>query len=158
MFEEAQLYFNAEGIAQSIELFVQNPDLVDSLRQPVEDAAQRQVLGTDVRVRRATQPESLGDRGQQGGRHVDVVGALAGGGDGGVGQDHGHRLGAEPAEGEPDQEGERQDEDHRPRLRQAQRHGYVEGIALDGSREVARIRVDTPRGDIYVKKRDEPTK
>ncbi len=52
--EEAQLYFNAEGIVQSIELFVQNPDLVDSLRQPVEDAAGRPVLISDWRDRNKT--------------------------------------------------------------------------------------------------------
>ncbi|WP_075288711.1 lipoprotein-releasing ABC transporter permease subunit [Pararhizobium arenae] len=52
--EEAQLYFNAEGIAQSIELFVANPDMVDSLRQPVEDAAARQVLISDWRDRNKT--------------------------------------------------------------------------------------------------------
>jgi lipoprotein-releasing system permease protein len=52
--EEAQLYFNAEGIAQSIELFVEKPDLVDSLRQPVEDAAERQVLISDWRDRNKT--------------------------------------------------------------------------------------------------------
>jgi lipoprotein-releasing system permease protein len=52
--EEAQLYFNAEGIAQSIELFVTNPDLVDDLRQPIEDAAGRQVLISDWRDRNKT--------------------------------------------------------------------------------------------------------
>ncbi|MFB2552292.1 lipoprotein-releasing ABC transporter permease subunit [Ensifer soli] len=52
--EEAQLYFNAEGIAQSIELFVSDPDAVDALRKPVEDAAGRQVLITDWRDRNKT--------------------------------------------------------------------------------------------------------
>ena len=52
--EEAQLYFNAEGIAQSVELFVENPDMVDDLRQPIEDAAGRQVLITDWRDRNKT--------------------------------------------------------------------------------------------------------
>ncbi|MDQ0319918.1 lipoprotein-releasing system permease protein [Pararhizobium capsulatum DSM 1112] len=52
--EEAQLYFNAEGIAQSIELFVANPDMVDSLRKPVEDAAGRQILISDWRDRNKT--------------------------------------------------------------------------------------------------------
>ncbi len=53
--EEAQLYFNAPGIAQSIELFVTNPDLVDDLRAPVEAAAAgRQVFLTDWRDRNKT--------------------------------------------------------------------------------------------------------
>jgi lipoprotein-releasing system permease protein len=52
--EEAQLYFNAEGIAQSIELFVANPDQVDELRQPIEAAAQRQIFVTDWRQRNRT--------------------------------------------------------------------------------------------------------
>ena len=47
--EEAQLYFNAEGIAQSVELFVSHPDDVDALRAPVEEAAGRQVLISDWR-------------------------------------------------------------------------------------------------------------
>ena len=33
-FAEAQLYFNLEGRAQTIEIFVDNPDAVDALRQP----------------------------------------------------------------------------------------------------------------------------
>ncbi|MDF1635439.1 lipoprotein-releasing ABC transporter permease subunit [Mycoplana sp. MJR14] len=52
--EEAQLYFNAEGLVQSIELFVDNPDAVDALRQPVEAAAERQVYITDWRQRNRT--------------------------------------------------------------------------------------------------------
>ncbi|MDX3929054.1 MAG: lipoprotein-releasing ABC transporter permease subunit [Shinella sp.] len=52
--EEAQLYFNAEGIVQSIELFVDNPDMVDSLRQPIEAVAGRQVYITDWRQRNRT--------------------------------------------------------------------------------------------------------
>jgi lipoprotein-releasing system permease protein len=52
--EEAQLYFNAEGIVQSIELFVSNPDAVDDLRQPVEAAAGRQIFVTDWRQRNQT--------------------------------------------------------------------------------------------------------
>ena len=47
--EEAQLFFNAEGIAQKIEVFVDNPDAVDSLRGPVEAAAERQIYLTDWR-------------------------------------------------------------------------------------------------------------
>jgi len=52
--EEAQLYFNAEGIVQSIELFVSNPDDVDELRPKIEDAAERQVFITDWRQRNQT--------------------------------------------------------------------------------------------------------
>ncbi|WLR93962.1 lipoprotein-releasing ABC transporter permease subunit [Shinella zoogloeoides] len=52
--EEAQLYFNAEGIVQSIELFVSNPDDVDALRQPIEAAAERQIFVTDWRQRNRT--------------------------------------------------------------------------------------------------------
>lgn len=52
--EEAQLYFNAEGIVQSIELFVSNPDAVDDLRQPIEAAAERQIFVTDWRQRNRT--------------------------------------------------------------------------------------------------------
>ncbi|HSX76513.1 MAG TPA: lipoprotein-releasing ABC transporter permease subunit [Shinella sp.] len=52
--EEAQLYFNAEGIVQSIELFVANPDDVDTLRQPIEAAAERQIFITDWRQRNRT--------------------------------------------------------------------------------------------------------
>ncbi|MGB3875395.1 lipoprotein-releasing ABC transporter permease subunit [Shinella zoogloeoides] len=52
--EEAQLYFNSEGIVQSIELFVSNPDAVDQLRQPLEAAAGRQIFITDWRQRNRT--------------------------------------------------------------------------------------------------------
>ena len=47
--EEAQLFFNSEGVVQKIEVFVDNPDAVDSLRAPVEAAAERQVYLTDWR-------------------------------------------------------------------------------------------------------------
>ena len=53
-FEEAQLYFNLEGIAQSVEVFVDDPDAVDQLRGPVEVAAQRQIFITDWRQRNQT--------------------------------------------------------------------------------------------------------
>ncbi len=53
-FEEAQLYFNMEGRAQTIEVFVDNPDNVDSLRQLVEIAAARQVFISDWRQRNET--------------------------------------------------------------------------------------------------------
>ncbi|MBD9372057.1 lipoprotein-releasing ABC transporter permease subunit [Rhizobium sp. ARZ01] len=52
--EEAQLYFNADGLVQSIELFVNNPDDVDALRQPIEAAAERQIYVTDWRQRNRT--------------------------------------------------------------------------------------------------------
>ncbi|MFK0272271.1 lipoprotein-releasing system permease protein [Ensifer sp. KUDG1] len=52
--EEAQLFFNAEGLVQSIEIFVEHPDVVDELRQPIEDAAGRQIFITDWRDRNKT--------------------------------------------------------------------------------------------------------
>lgn len=51
---EAQLYFNQEGRAQSIEIFVADPDAVDELRVLVETAAQRQILLFDWRQRNQT--------------------------------------------------------------------------------------------------------
>lgn len=53
-FGEAQLYFNVEGRAQTIEIFVDDPDAVESLRAPVEAAAQRPVFITDWRQRNQT--------------------------------------------------------------------------------------------------------
>ncbi len=53
-FGEAQLYFNMEGRAQTIEVFVDNPDDVDSLRQLVDIAAARQVFISDWRQRNET--------------------------------------------------------------------------------------------------------
>lgn len=47
--EEAQVFFNAEGIVEKIELFVSNPDDVDDLRPKIEAAAGRQVFLTDWR-------------------------------------------------------------------------------------------------------------
>ena len=52
--EEAQLYFNAEGLVQSIELFVDNPDDIDNMRPKVEAAAGRQIAITDWRQRNQT--------------------------------------------------------------------------------------------------------
>ncbi|MGF0536410.1 lipoprotein-releasing ABC transporter permease subunit [Agrobacterium sp. ES01] len=52
--EEAQLYFNAEGIVQSIELFVSDPDKIDEIRPKVEAAAGRQLYITDWRQRNQT--------------------------------------------------------------------------------------------------------
>jgi lipoprotein-releasing system permease protein len=51
---EAQLYFNMEGRAQSIEIFVDNPDDVEALKAPVEEAAQRQIFLSDWRQRNQT--------------------------------------------------------------------------------------------------------
>ncbi|HEY5818479.1 MAG TPA: lipoprotein-releasing ABC transporter permease subunit [Mesorhizobium sp.] len=53
-FAEAQLYFNMENTAQSIELFVDNPDDIDALKAPIEEAAQRPVFLTDWRQRNQT--------------------------------------------------------------------------------------------------------
>jgi lipoprotein-releasing system permease protein len=52
--EEAQLFFNSDGVAQSIEIFVDNPDAVDQLRPAIEDAAMRPVFLTDWRQRNQT--------------------------------------------------------------------------------------------------------
>ncbi|MBB3425474.1 lipoprotein-releasing system permease protein [Rhizobium sp. BK312] len=52
--EEAQVFFNAEGIVEKIELFVTNPDDVDQLRPKIEEAAGRQIFLTDWRQVNAT--------------------------------------------------------------------------------------------------------
>ena len=52
--QEAQLYFNSEGKAQSIEVFVDSPDQVDTLKPLIEQAAQRPVMLTDWRQRNQT--------------------------------------------------------------------------------------------------------
>ena len=52
--EEAQLYFNAEGIVQSIEIFLSDPESVDDLRPTIEAAAGRQVFISDWRQRNQT--------------------------------------------------------------------------------------------------------
>lgn len=51
---EAQLYFNSEGIVQSIEVFIDNPDAVDAMRGPIEAAAERQIYLSDWRQRNQT--------------------------------------------------------------------------------------------------------
>jgi len=51
---EAQLFFNVEGLAQTIEIYVHNPDNVDALKVPIEDAAQRQLVLQDWRLRNQT--------------------------------------------------------------------------------------------------------
>jgi lipoprotein-releasing system permease protein len=53
-FEEAQLFFNAEGLAQSIEIFLDRPDTVDAMRLEVEKAANRPIFITDWRERNRT--------------------------------------------------------------------------------------------------------
>ncbi len=52
--EESQLYFNADGIVQSIELFINDPEAVDALRPKIEEAAGRQIFITDWRQRNQT--------------------------------------------------------------------------------------------------------
>src|SRR5690606_17385918 len=51
---EAQLYFNADGLVNSIEVYVDNPDLVDEIRPKLEEAAGRQIFITDWRQRNQT--------------------------------------------------------------------------------------------------------
>lgn len=50
-FEEAQLYFNSEGTAQLIEVFVEDPDAVDTYRPLVEEAGDRPLFMVDWRQR-----------------------------------------------------------------------------------------------------------
>jgi len=52
--DQAQLYFNTNGLVQSIELYVDNPDNVDELRPKLEKAAGQQVYITDWRQRNET--------------------------------------------------------------------------------------------------------
>ncbi|MFC4626008.1 lipoprotein-releasing ABC transporter permease subunit [Daeguia caeni] len=51
---EAQLFFNQEGKVQSLEIFADNPDNVDALRAPIEEAAGRQLSLIDWRQRNQT--------------------------------------------------------------------------------------------------------
>src|SRR5690606_9992654 len=51
---EAQLYFNQEGVAQSIEVFIDDPDAVDAMRPRIEEAMGRQVFSVDWRQRNRT--------------------------------------------------------------------------------------------------------
>ncbi|MEO5758318.1 MAG: lipoprotein-releasing ABC transporter permease subunit [Mesorhizobium sp.] len=53
-FSEAQLYFNMDGRAQTIEIYVDNPDDVDALKTQVEAAAQRPIDLVDWRQRNQT--------------------------------------------------------------------------------------------------------
>jgi len=49
--DEAQLYFNSEGLAQAIEVFVDNPDAIDVYKPRIEEAAGRPLLLVDWRQR-----------------------------------------------------------------------------------------------------------
>jgi lipoprotein-releasing system permease protein len=51
---EAQAYFNSDGIVQSIEVFLDDPDKVDELREAVTEAPLRPVFVTDWRQRNKT--------------------------------------------------------------------------------------------------------
>ncbi|MCB1386107.1 MAG: lipoprotein-releasing ABC transporter permease subunit [Nitratireductor sp.] len=53
-FAEAQLYFNSEGRATVIEMYLDNPDTVDAMRPAVETAAERSIFLTDWTQRNAT--------------------------------------------------------------------------------------------------------
>ncbi|RWK62590.1 lipoprotein-releasing ABC transporter permease subunit [Mesorhizobium sp.] len=53
-FSEAQLYFNMDGRAQAIEIYVDNPDNVDALKAKVEEASQRPITMVDWRERNRT--------------------------------------------------------------------------------------------------------
>lgn len=48
---EAQIYFNSDGVVQSIEVFVDDPDKVDDFRQPIEASVERQIFITDWQQR-----------------------------------------------------------------------------------------------------------
>jgi lipoprotein-releasing system permease protein len=52
--KEAQAYFNRNGDVTAIEVFVDNPDRVQSFRKPIADAAQRPIFMVDWRQRNAT--------------------------------------------------------------------------------------------------------
>ena len=51
---EAQLYFNAEDKVNIIEMFIDDPDNVQEMRLPVEEAAERPIFLTDWTQRNAT--------------------------------------------------------------------------------------------------------
>lgn len=53
-FAEAQGYFNLDGRASAIEIYVDDPDRVGEMRRPIEEAAQRSVYVTDWRHRNVT--------------------------------------------------------------------------------------------------------
>lgn len=49
--EEAQLYFNQEGVVQAIEVFVDDPDAIDDYKPLIEEAGARPMLLVDWRQR-----------------------------------------------------------------------------------------------------------
>jgi len=51
---EAQAYFNRAGDVTAIEVFVDNPDRIDSYKKPIADAAQRPIYMIDWRRQNAT--------------------------------------------------------------------------------------------------------
>jgi lipoprotein-releasing system permease protein len=53
-FEEAQAYFNRDGDASAIEIYLDDPDSVDRVQPEIEQAADRQILLVDWRRRNAT--------------------------------------------------------------------------------------------------------
>ena len=53
-FTEAQSYFNLDGKASAVEVYVDDPDKVGELRAPIEAAANRSVYVTDWRQRNVT--------------------------------------------------------------------------------------------------------
>ncbi len=53
-FPEAQGYFNLDGRASAVEIYVDDPDKVGDMRRPIEEAAQRSVYVTDWRHRNVT--------------------------------------------------------------------------------------------------------
>ncbi|QPC88687.1 lipoprotein-releasing ABC transporter permease subunit [Mesorhizobium sp. NBSH29] len=53
-FSEAQLYFNQEGRAQTIEIYAEKPDAIDTLKPLIEIAAQRPLYLSDWRQRNQT--------------------------------------------------------------------------------------------------------
>ncbi|MDK9697269.1 MAG: lipoprotein-releasing ABC transporter permease subunit [Siculibacillus sp.] len=53
-FTEAQSYFNLDGRASAVEIYVADPDGVGALRAPIEQAAERSVYVTDWRQRNVT--------------------------------------------------------------------------------------------------------
>jgi len=50
-FGEAQLYLNAENVAQAVEVFLDDPEAIDTMRGAVEEAAARPVFVIDWRER-----------------------------------------------------------------------------------------------------------
>jgi len=53
-FEEAQIYFNQEGKATAVEVYLADPDAIDEMRPAVEQAAERQIFVGDWRQRNST--------------------------------------------------------------------------------------------------------